>query len=168
MFSILFAKTKLNSEPINRGKTLNFIITGTQRSNTNFLLLHIFTLPYYFLLFSFTWENSLNAGSAKRGTCPKSSWQTSGSGVYLSEQKNGKKKKKTTIKSQTHNGMEWWRMYWVLWNTLNARPFKKSLKTKGVKKKTGNCEKKKRKPWAEQTHDRTQSPSSCRLQKQRD
>ena len=28
-----------------------------------------------------SWENSANAGSANRGTCPINSWHTSGSGV---------------------------------------------------------------------------------------
>lgn len=51
-------------------------------------------------------ENWANAGSAKRGACPSSSWQTSGSGVY--------------------NGLLGCLIYWVEWNTRNARPAKKS------------------------------------------
>ena len=55
-------------------------------------------------------ENWAKAGSAKSGACPRSSWQTSGSGVY--------------------NGLEEWRMYWVEWNTLKARPARKSRDAK--------------------------------------
>ena len=53
-----------------------------------------------------SWENWAKVGSQKRGTCPSSSWQQSGSGVYI--------------------GLEPWRMYWVEWNTLNASPARKS------------------------------------------
>ena len=53
-----------------------------------------------------SWENSAKAESAKSGTWPINSWQTSGSGVYI--------------------GREEWRMYWVEWNTRNANPAKKS------------------------------------------
>ena len=71
-----------------------------------------------------SWLNWAKAGSANRGTWPSSSWHTSwarhtchmtsytclhaatGSGVYM--------------------GVLWWRMYCVEWNTLKARPARKS------------------------------------------
>lgn len=53
-----------------------------------------------------SWLNWANSGSANKGTCPINSWQTSGSGVYI--------------------GLLGWRMYWVEWNTRNAKPAKKS------------------------------------------
>lgn len=53
-----------------------------------------------------SWENWAKLGSQNRGTWPSSSWQTSGSGVYI--------------------GLEPWRIYWVEWNTRNASPARKS------------------------------------------
>lgn len=51
-------------------------------------------------------EKSANAGSASSGTCPKSSWQISGSGVY--------------------KGWLECLIYWVEWKTRKASPAKKS------------------------------------------
>eukprot|EP01139_Manchomonas_bermudensis_P023445 Amastigsp_a841147_405.p5 type:complete len:100 gc:universal Amastigsp_a841147_405:941-642(-) len=51
-------------------------------------------------------ENSAKSGSASSGAWPRSSWQTSGSGVY--------------------SGRELWRMYCVEWKVRNASPLRKS------------------------------------------
>lgn len=53
-----------------------------------------------------TWQNCANDGSANKGTWPSTSWQMSGSGVY--------------------NGLLPCLMYCVQWNTLKARPARKS------------------------------------------
>lgn len=53
-----------------------------------------------------TWQNWANDWSANSGTWPSTSWQISGSGVY--------------------NGLLPCLMYCVQWNTLNAKPARKS------------------------------------------
>jgi len=62
--------------------------------------------PYWLMGSWLTWLNCAKSGSANKGTCPMSSWTMSGSGVYI--------------------GVLPWRMYWVAWNTRNARPARKS------------------------------------------
>ena len=93
------------------GQLLHIIIRGTQRCKTNFLKQKVLLEVSCYQSskctpFLFTCENWANTGSQNKGACPSSSWQTSGSGVYM--------------------GLELWRMYWVEWKTRNASPARKS------------------------------------------
>jgi hypothetical protein len=106
----LQAQAKLNRKPIALGFSKDKNSMPSIDSKT-WVILTLANLTIYEsgaprLARPISCEKSANTGSANKGTCPSSSWQMSGSGVYI--------------------GLLECRMYCVEWKTRNASPAKKS------------------------------------------